>query len=339
MTTANPILDELWERGGFGMLGLKLLATATRSVIKTHGFPPPDGRAKWTATDVRDVVNDWAFDPVKADLRVRTTVAAVTTDKALARYLEKAILNHLRSEGRKTEFGARLLSVRKHVAKDDRVVVRQDPDVYALLDHDGQPPYAGAHRPLVESAAAVAVQLNLWVTETRRHPIASRDTIMEIVVVVLGQAAAPVMEEVVVHIVLDRCGVSWQFSEITLDDEQAGSVQAGPEDAVLETITTDRPRLTLDADAIWSALCDRQRLLLHALVDDLALRDVEAVLGVPRSTAQRVFGQLRDRLREMFADDPLASDVLQDLTTRSRALASGTEPNGGASPTPVKDPT
>lgn len=337
MTAEHPTLAELRERGAFGELSLNLLAKVARSVVRAYGFPPPDGREEWTRTDIADVVRDWAFDEKSGERRVRAVLAAVTTDDGLRRYLSRSMTNHFRSQGRKTEFGARLLAVRAHVHQDDRIVVTADPDTYSLQAHVGQPPHSGEHQPLVEAAADVAVVLLPYETQQRRQPIATHATVIGIVAAVLHRADAPVMEDVIVNLVLHRCGVAWQFTETEFVPREHDHVGAA-DDA--DESPGPPAAAAVTADAVWAVLDPRQRLLVHALVDGMTVRQIEETLGVARQTAQRTLERLKLRLGELFGNSGGAAvAALADVTARSRALASGTTLPGVASPPVVKAPS
>lgn len=325
MTSQHPVLDELQERGDFGILGINLLRTAATSVIRTQKFPPPNGQAKWTEDDVLDVVTSWAWDSEKGKRRFRTMLASVNTDTGLGNYLAKSIQNHLRSESRQTETGARMLSVRNHVIHDKRIQVNFRPNMYSLMTAVGRPPYSGEHQLLVDAAATVAVRTKPWDTTKRRNPIATHDTVVEIVVAILGQADSPVMEDLVVWIVLDRCSVIMPVADISFGSEHdraedgAHCLELEPE-AVAEC-----------TDKVWATLNMRQRLVLSAVVDNLSARSIEATLGIARQTAHRDIGRIKTILHDLLKDHPHQRHIMEELTARSRSLADGTDKAGATS--------
>ncbi|MHB1128855.1 MAG: hypothetical protein ACYC06_02255 [Ilumatobacteraceae bacterium] len=325
MTSQHPVLAELRERGDFGVLGIEMLKIAATSVIRTHKFPPPDGHPRWTEDDISDVVTDWAYDSAKGQKRLRMLLASVSTDMRLRGYLAKSIINHLRSEARQTEFGARLLAVRAHVKQDKRVHVGVRPNLYSLLTSVGRPPYSGEHHFLFDAAATIPVRSKPWETEKRRNPIASHDTIIGIVIAILERANSPVMEDLVVRIVLRRCGVILQIADVSFGAEHERAEE------VFHGLEVEANAVSKFVDTAWAVLKPRQKLLVHALVDELSVRDIEATLGIARQTAYRDIGRIEAILHDLLKDHPDQAHIMEELTARSRALADGTADTGATS--------
>lgn len=355
-TLADAAFSELQtSKGEFGPNCAELVRSLVDKARRVRDIPPPPGHDGWDPQACADVAASFLFgvdgddDVERARARRVRIYATCSSPGQLRKYLFRSIENYNADVARRTDFGARQRAVRRVVTGDPRFVVLKEarPYHYAIPEHVRNMPFSGSTRDLVHAVADVVIEPLNWDSDKRRSPIATATSIATIVFEILNHAGRPVLETTVVDVVLTHCGVV-AFVEVPLDQARKWSSPDDFDEA--ETgIRNDTPDRQWDppaqasrpafepetvesrADRLWAAYTPRQRLLLYACVDELKVREIEATLGVPRSSAGRELTAIQNSLRLALGTDGLSIAVLRDLTARSRALATGTTVDGSPS--------
>lgn len=299
--------EELTGQGQPGPEFAALLYRTVRIVAVIKNFPPPEGHAGWDDPAVFGVAHAFLGGDRGRKRILDLTIRSVD-DRSLARQLEGAVLNHLRDLGRATDMGAFVRRVRE--------VLRDAPDFDQAADRwttTGGPGTPSTVPPddLARAAAAEPdVTVPAWTSESRRAPLADRDSLIRLIGRVLttaqGSLTAPdIAKALTARIAPVRIPLT---AELDVVERIADPAPAAALGAVLSRIR---------AREIFDPLTERERMLV-ALYDRPG-RDLGNVVGVRNSQAaflkQRLAALLRDALRD--DDDPDATITeLTDLCTQ-----------------------
>lgn len=289
--------EELARQGQPGPAFAALLYRTVRIVAMVKNFPHPEGHAGWDDPAVFAVAHSF-LEGDRGRKRILDLAIRSVDDGSLARQLEGAVLNHLRDLSRATDMGAFVRRIRE--------VLRDAPDFEQAADRwtttggPGTPSSVPPDDLALAAAAEPDVTVPAWGSESRRAPLADRDSLIRLISRVLtaaqGSLTAPdVARALTARIAPVRIPLT---AELDVVERMADPAPAAALGAVLSRIR---------AGEIFNALTERERILV-ALYDRPG-RDLGNVVGVRNSQAaflkQRLATLLRDALRD--DDDPDAT--------------------------------
>ena len=312
---------EAVQCGGLGPLGVDLLYETVDAVRRLRSFPPPSGYQTW----VTDAVYEVAHEFVASDSgrrRIAGVLLRATDDESFERLLEAAVRNFMRSELRKTDEGRAMRALRRIV--DDDTEVTEVPagqpgaGAWCLPGHASALPFSGHPSVLIEAAFEVdGVRRVRWRPDSQhRTPIAESESLRRVVRAVLAAAAAPVTQNSMLLVVLERFPLVDAPSIVELDD-----------DVVNLAVDGDRSAAAVIAGEIWDELNDNERSVVGLL--DETVRDIAADTGLSKSTAHRAVASAQEALARLLGGqtDPLPIVAeLRRLSTNARQR--GTERAG-----------
>ena len=286
-------LAEIRQTGCLGLAGWELIYRAVNSARRFGRYPSPEGYGEWDNDAVMEVAHDFmAADG--AEGRLTRLVATATDEESFSRLVERAVHNFFKMEARKTDRGAALRAIERHMQSDDGIVAAGDGPTrtWALREHADQLPFSGNPDDLVSAAYRVTdVKRAAWSdTSKRRRPLAETQSLKRVLHAVLAAAAAPVERGLLLEVVLERFPTAVVPSAVEADD--ASLPAAAPIDDA-----------GIVAKEVWAEMTDNERLVVPFL--DETAREIARLTGLTRSTAHRartsVTGLLKDRLSD--ADD------------------------------------
>ena len=281
-------LAEIQETGCLGLAAWELIYRAVDSARRFGRYPAPEGYGAWDTDAVTEVAHDF-MTADGAEGRLRRLVATATDEDSFSRLVERAVHNHFKMEARKTDRGAALRAIERHMRSDDGIVAAGDGPTrtWALRDHADQLPYSGNPDDLVAAAYRVADVLPAAWSETsrRRRPLAETESLKRVLHAILAAAAAPVQRGLLLEVVLGRFP-SAAAAPAAVADEAFLPASAPVDDAGIV------------AREAWADMTDNERLVVPFLNE--TTREVAQRTGLSRSTAHRactsVKGLLKDRL-------------------------------------------
>ena len=200
-------LAEIQQTGRLGPAAWELIYRAVDTARRFGRYPPPEGYGAWVTDAVTEVAHDF-MTADGAEGRLRRLVATATDEDSFSRLVERAVHNHFKMEARKTDRGAALRAIERHMQSDDGIVAAGDGPTrtWALRDHADQLPYSGNPDDLVAAAYRVAdVRPAAWSeTSRRRRPLAETESLKRVLHAILATAAAPVERGLLLKVVLAR---------------------------------------------------------------------------------------------------------------------------------------
>lgn len=349
----NPIVNELQSSGTVGPLGWKLVVDTVSATARARNRPPPDGHTKWTEDAAAEVATDWLFNETQGLARIARLVVAVDNDAALERYVERAIINELNSEARRTDRGAHIRAVRRHVESATDLEVLKKPVRYTLAGAPEGFPFSGHPELLHSSVSGLDIDESpLWERTTRRSPIGRASDVQLVVRTMLEAASAPVMESpTALDVVLHRFGVvetKARNGEVSLEEAVRPSNAGDPaadhskamyridEAADEHAVSYDLDSINRAADDLWHSMDPWTHLILAAYINrSETVRETERWSGLSKSAISRRQKKVNHLIAESLENVPFAEQVLGKLSERSSALRTGTDTPGSASNTDV----
>lgn len=263
--------------------------------------------ASWTP----DAVAEWTqeFFAARGAAVTAALLAQVTDVASMARYLRRSIRHFLVDAARDTDLGAIRRKIEDLLAATPEFVQVPPKTPGAgrwQLAGEQQPPSGGDLRPLVAAAYAVPhVRAVRW-SGKRRKPLARDESLLAILVAVLGTAAGSLEVAQLTAVLVRRFPAAVEYADATLD-EQTFDLAVAP----LE----DRPDVMLEvsdrAQKVYAQLSPSQRALLPHLGRPIG--DQAQVLGLGRSQAYAASGKLKALLVELVPDDVLRAEVTLEV--------------------------
>lgn len=298
-------------------LGAELIYETVDAVRRFDNYQPPEGFDLWDQSAIEEVAHEFIVEGEKpaspGSGRISRLASKATDEASFERLMETAVRNHFRMGARRTDSGAALRALTHAVDHDDAIVVAGNDTTtrtWALSEFAAADPYAGEVTPLVDAAHAVTgVRRARWSSASlRRAPLAESESLRRVIHAILDAAAAPVSPRLVLDVILARFPLALRGSTVEFDDaQQAGSKQS--------------PSADIIAAEIWDQLSDNERLVLAVLGE--TIRAIEAVTGLPRSTAHRSVASAKLVLAECLADLDEQNAVIAALRQRSADAQKG----------------
>ena len=325
-------LAEIRNTGCLGPAAARLIYRAVDAARRFGGYPPPEGYGAWGSGAVEEVAHDF-LTADGAEGRMKKLVAAATDEDSFSRLVQRAVHNHFRMEARRTDRGAALRAIERHLQADDSIVaIGEGPTrTWALLEFTSQLPYSGNPDDLVAAAQRVAnVQAAAWsATSARRRPLAEAQSLKRILHAILLEAAAPVGRDLLLEVVLKRFPM-------------AVVPPAAEADEALLPASMPVDDTDMTAEEIWAEMNDNERLVVPFL--DETAREIARQTGLSRSTAHRACVSAKELLRDRLPEIENRLSVMNRLawlseTVRARgtaivASASSQEEGEHEAPTP-----
>jgi hypothetical protein len=232
-------------------------------------------------------------------------------DASLQRLLHQAVRNHLRSIGRRTDFGALVRRVRNVLEGDERFMLAGGtPRLWTLTTTRSRDPFTGQPETLVQAAWTVGdVKVVRWRSDTRRSPLADRDSISRICEGILETYPTAMTVAQLSRAIASRLNVAEPPLLVELDDALAKPIDDafddGPANRLLEGTSTR---------AVWERLSERERAVLTVL--DLSVRDAADQLRLGKSQTGVAMKRIRTIIEEECVDEVnrgMVTRRLQDI--------------------------
>ena len=301
-------LAEIQQKGRLGPAGWELIYRAVDSARRFGGYPAPEGYGAWDSDAVTEVAHDF-MTADGAEGRLRRLVATATDEDSFSRLVERAVHNHFKMEARKTDRGAALRAIERHMQSDDGIVAAGDGPTrtWALRDHADQLPYSGNPDDLVAAAYRVAdVRPAAWSkTSRRRRPLAETESLKRVLHAILAAAAAPVERGLLLKVVLERFPTA-AAAPAAVADEASLPASAPVDDAGIV------------AREAWADMTDNERLVVPFLNE--TTREVAQRTGLSRSTAHRACTSVKGLLKDHLSGVDDRSRVMNELISLSNGV-------------------
>lgn len=303
--------EEVSATGQLGPAGAALIYKLTASVARGRGMKPPDGHDAWSKDAVLEAAHDFIAGSDSMD-RFVDVARGATDDTSFRRRLHAAVLNHLRSDARRTDTGklvrrltailtesAEFISAPKTAPNNGAtqwLLPWQPETINQVPDHD-----------LALSISRIPVPHVNWSSEDRDAPLTDLPTFLTLLRTVLSRANGSMTSADLARVIATRIDHRRGTVAVELDAKDDS------EQAVTDP-TPDPGQVTAEmmrASKVFAHLSDRQKLILTAL--DLKTRDLGKLLGLGHSQAATLRQNLLDRIGDEFADDDDPSGTIKYL--------------------------
>ena len=301
-------LAEIQETGCLGPAAWEFIYRAVNSARRFGGYPPPEGYGAWDSDAVTEVAHDF-MTADGAEGRLRRLVATATDEDSFSRLVARAVHNHFKMEARKTDRGATLRAIERHMQSDDGIVAAGDGPTrtWALRDHVDQLPYSGNPDDLVAAAYRVAdVKPAAWSeTSRRRRPLAEAESLKRVLHAILAAAAAPVERRLLLEVVVERFPT-------------AVAAPAAEADETSLPASTPVDDAGIVAREAWAEMTDNERLVVPFL--DETAREAARQTGLSRSTAHRARTSVTELLKDRLSGVEDQRRVMNELILLSNGV-------------------
>lgn len=303
--------------GEVGREATTLLYLCVRAVALARNFPPPAGHVSWSVDAVQSVAHEFLTGP-RGLRRLTECALRADDDDSLRRLLEKAVLNHLRDEARRSERGRLARRLRELVLTDDRFGIvppgRPGAGNVVLLstpghkrDTDGEV-YQGLWEDLVPAAFSVRdVTLVRWRPDASREAApADADSLLRVSETVLQAAGGGMRLPDLAAVVSRRFALGDAPLIVDADDTDEWAAEKDTPGAADPSVVV---AVEESAARITGQLTRRERSVLALL--DSPLRDIAARTGLSKSTVATVATRVRGMLEPLLRDEPQLEQVLR----------------------------
>ncbi|MEU9546993.1 hypothetical protein [Streptomyces mirabilis] len=298
---AISVFDELHDLGYFGPTCLSLINKLVREEVRR--IPALSPSAGWQEADLEDLLYEFLADrlkPVTVNL-----LAQATDDDSVGRLLRVSIRHWLIDQARKTAVGALRRSLETVLSDSDtfEAVPLGEPGAGRWrLSGTAVQTWSGSPKPLIEAAHAVPnVKIPKWTSETRRAPVADRESIKAVIRAVLSTAAGSMEVAQLVDVFTARFPVALDPVVVSLPDDAGSQIAAdahvSPEEIVLARDV--EARAASAAAEIVAMLSPQERRMVPSLN---SAGEMQELLGCGRSQAYHQMARLKEKLRQLVGD-------------------------------------
>jgi hypothetical protein len=307
--------EEFARSGRLGEEGARLLYATVAAVVRVHGYPPPHGHSTWGPDAVEAVAHDFLTSP-NAERRLGQLFISAVDGASFARLLGTAVLNHLRSEARRTMIGRLIRRLND--------VLAGSPEFRRTLGSGGGEAWwtlaegiddAGVSDPgrLLQAAAEVReVQVPRWSDAARRQPPdADRESLTRLARRVLEVAGGALPVSELARAIAPRLGLGPLPLAADIDVHDLADTVAASENGIQGALDAIR------AEELFASLTERERLVLA--YSDEPVREFAPKIGLAKSQAATARQRLVEFLRVRLAEDPDPDGVVRLLVERARS--------------------
>lgn len=319
--------EEVEGTGRLGPAGAQLVYKLVASVAYGRHFRPPETYDHWSREAIYETAHDFIAGPGGMD-RFVTIAAHSTDDGSFTRQLERAILNHLRTMGRRTDLGKliRRLTAILESADEFNQVRRGDRTAWSV---PGQPDTDNTvpHSVLATSISRVPVSRPSWTSETRDAPLADEGSYLTLMRTVLARADGAMTVPDLATVLASRVDHRRFAVGVELD---------AADDYEPASAATDQPTPAEDAlnaahaMSLFNMMSDRERISLA--YSDVGVRELARLIGLGHTQAATIRQRLNERLADELRDDDDPAHTYRILTELCESwISDRTQGNGATS--------
>lgn len=296
--------EEVQATGRIGHEGAKLLYRLVYSVAVDRNIPAPDGHERWGRDAIEETAHDFLSGPAGMK-RLVAMASQATDDDSFRRQLAAAVLNYLRTLGRATDLGKLIVRLNDILAStpDFVAVHRSGTPVWTLPGGDTE--HNSVHSADLErQIRTMRVDRPRWSSETRDGPLADRETLVEMLNLILGAAngampARDLAEVVAARINIRRNPLTWELDDAGTGLGAATHADLGADPASVAVVEAE-------ARELFATLTDREKIMVA--FSDKSVRELGPIVDLRHAQAAIVRQRLFDRLRVevIDLDDPEA---------------------------------
>jgi hypothetical protein len=308
---------EFQQAGRLGPGGAKLLYATVAAVARIHRFPPPSGQESWTKDDIESVAHDFLTSE-NAERRLAQLFISAVDEEAFARLLGTAVLNHLRSEARRTMIGRLIRRLNDVLAGSSgfRRIERTGESWWTLAEGVDEPVTAPADALVAAAAEVREVKVPRWSETARRQaPHADRDSLERLARRVLEVAGGSLAVSELARAVAPRLGLG---AVPLVTDIDVADLSEPP---TREARPTERAIDAVRADQIFAGLSERERLVVAYWEEPV--REFAPRVGLGKSQASAARQRVVDVLKACLTGDDNPDGVLGELVARAKEWAEG----------------